>query len=69
VSVVDHGSGVSADEAPRLFEHFHTGRPAGGHGIGLALSRRIMRAHGGDLIHEPTSGGGATFTLVFPADG
>jgi two-component system OmpR family sensor kinase len=69
VSVVDHGSGVSADEAPRLFEHFHTGRPAGGHGIGLALSRRIMRAHGGDLIHEPTFGGGATFTLVFPADG
>lgn len=69
VSVVDHGSGVTADDEPRLFEHFHTGRPAGGHGIGLALSRRIMRAHGGDLVHEATPGGGATFTLCFPADG
>jgi len=68
VSVVDHGSGVAADEQPRLFEHFHTGRPAGGHGIGLALSQRIMRAHGGDLAYEPTPGGGATFTLCFPAD-
>lgn len=68
VSVVDHGAGVPADEQPRLFEHFHTGRPAGGHGIGLALSRRIMRAHEGDLVHEPTPGGGATFTLCFPAD-
>lgn len=67
VAVVDHGTGVSAADVPRLFEHFHTGRPAGGHGIGLALSRRIMRSHGGDLVHEHTPGGGATFTLSFPA--
>jgi two-component system OmpR family sensor kinase len=67
VSVVDHGTGVAAADAARLFEHFHTGRPTGGHGIGLALSRRIIRSHGGDLVHEPTPGGGATFTLSFPA--
>lgn len=67
VAVVDHGTGVAAADAPRLFEHFHTGRPSGGHGIGLALSRRIMRSHGGDLVYEPTPGGGATFTLSFPA--
>lgn len=67
VAVVDHGTGVSAADVPRLFEHFHTGRPAGGHGIGLALSRRIMRSHGGDLVHEHTPEGGATFTLFFPA--
>jgi signal transduction histidine kinase len=66
VSVVDHGTGVAAADAARLFEHFHTGRPVGGHGIGLALSRRIMRSHGGDLVHGPTPGGGATFTLAFP---
>lgn len=67
VRVVDHGSGVPETDVSRLFEHFHTGHPAGGHGIGLALSRRIMRSHGGDVVHEPTPGGGATFALVFPA--
>ena len=66
VAVVDHGSGVAAADVPRLFENFHTGRPSGGHGIGLALSRRIMRSHGGDIVHEPTPGGGATFMLSFP---
>jgi signal transduction histidine kinase len=34
--------------------------------VGLALSRLIMRSHGGDLEHEPTPGGGATFVLRFP---
>ncbi|MFM7290315.1 MAG: ATP-binding protein [Planctomycetia bacterium] len=67
VAVVDHGTGVAEADVPRLFDHFHTGRPAGGHGIGLALSRRIMRSHGGDLVHEPTPGGGATFALFFPS--
>jgi signal transduction histidine kinase len=66
VAVVDHGAGVAAADAPHLFEHFRTGRPSGGHGIGLALSRRIMRSHGGDLVYGPTPGGGATFTLSFP---
>lgn len=66
VAIVDQGTGVAAADVPRLFENFHTGRPTGGHGIGLALSRRIMRSHGGDLVHKPTPGGGATFTLSFP---
>jgi signal transduction histidine kinase len=66
VAVVDRGAGVSAAELPHLFERFHSGKPGGGHGVGLALSRLIMRSHGGDLVHEPTSGGGATFTLRFP---
>jgi signal transduction histidine kinase len=65
LAVIDHGRGVSAEESPQLFERFQTGKP-GGHGVGLALSRLIMRSHGGDLVHEPTPGGGATFTLRFP---
>jgi two-component system OmpR family sensor kinase len=66
LAVIDHGRGVAADEILHLFERFHTGKPGGGHGVGLALSRLIMRSHGGDLIHEPTPGGGATFVLKFP---
>lgn len=68
VAIVDHGPGVAAAELPRLFERFESGT-AGGHGIGLALSRTIMQGHGGDVIHAPTPGGGATFTLSFPPVG
>jgi len=67
VAVVDHGAGVAADDLPKLFERFHSGKPSGGHGIGLALSQRILHSHGGDLVHEPTAGGGATFVARFPA--
>ena len=66
LAVIDHGRGVAGEEIPHLFERFHTGKPDGGHGVGLALSRLIMRSHGGDLEHEPTPGGGATFVLRFP---
>ena len=66
LAVIDHGRGISAAEVPHLFERFHTGKPGGGHGVGLALARLIMRSHGGDLVHEPTPGGGATFRLRFP---
>lgn len=66
LAVIDHGRGISAAEVPHLFERFHTGKPGGGHGVGLALARLIMRSHGGNLVHEPTPGGGATFVLQFP---
>jgi signal transduction histidine kinase len=59
--------GVAAADLPALFERFHTGKPLGGHGIGLALSRLIARSHGGDILYEPTSGGGATFVVQLPA--
>lgn len=66
IAVVDHGAGVPEAEVPKLFERFHSGKPSGGHGVGLALSRLIMRSHGGDVAYAPTPGGGATFTLSFP---
>lgn len=37
-----------------------------GHGVGLAICRSIMEGHGGDVGHEPTPGGGATFVMRFP---
>jgi len=67
VSVVDHGTGVPPHGVAHLFERFHSASPGGGHGIGLALSRSILRAHGGDIVHVPTPGGGATFEVRFPA--
>jgi signal transduction histidine kinase len=67
MDVIDHGPGVSRVALPKLFDRFHSGKASGGHGIGLALSRRIARSHGGDLVHEATPGGGATFVLLLPA--
>jgi signal transduction histidine kinase len=64
--VRDNGPGVSPQVLPRLFEPFVTGKP-NGVGIGLALSRKIARAHGGDLELE-AAGPGASFLLTLPLE-
>jgi signal transduction histidine kinase len=73
LSVRDHGPGVSPREARRLFRPFHksardAAQSAPGVGLGLALSRRLARAIGGDLRLESTPGEGATFALRLPRD-
>jgi signal transduction histidine kinase len=72
IRVIDHGPGVSAENAAQIFDRFFsspgaTGPSARSHGVGLSLSREIMRSHGGDLEFLPTPGGGATFVARFPA--
>ena len=64
VRVRDNGSGVSRAVLPHLFEPFVTGKPSGV-GIGLALSRKIARAHGGDLVFDGEASG-ASFSLLLP---
>jgi signal transduction histidine kinase len=70
IAVVDHGPGVEAAERRRIFEKYGRGRSGRearvGAGLGLYLSRRIVRAHGGELSVEPTPGGGATFAFDLP---
>lgn len=66
LSVTDSGPGVATDIAPRVFEPFITNKP-GGMGLGLAISRSLLRAQGGDLEYEPIEAtGGARFTLRLP---
>lgn len=64
--VADDGPGVPAAFKSHLFEPFQTTKPSGT-GLGLALSRRIARAHGGDLVLEPSSAG-ASFLLTLPTE-
>ncbi|MBQ9727411.1 MAG: PAS domain-containing protein [Kiritimatiellae bacterium] len=61
----DSGTGIAPEEFVRLFEPFHTGR-AGGHGIGLAIVRRIVEDHGGRIDVSSRPGRGACFRLTFP---
>jgi two-component system, NtrC family, sensor histidine kinase HydH len=65
ISVRDHGAGLPAGAAPRIFEAFHTTRVQGT-GLGLAVARRIVELHGGQVRGENHPGGGAVFTLSIP---
>jgi signal transduction histidine kinase len=68
VSVSDRGVGIAPSEQARIFEsgvRLETSRP--GSGLGLAVVRSIVVAHGGELSVESAPGGGATFTIELPA--
>ncbi|MDB6113856.1 MAG: domain S-box-containing protein, partial [Lacunisphaera sp.] len=72
VRVNDTGIGFTYDQAAKIFEAFEQGgrhitRQFGGLGLGLAITRSIMHAHGGGIeAHSPGLNQGATFTLRFP---
>jgi len=66
IRVRDQGKGLSSAERDRLFEPFYTTK-AHGMGMGLAISRSIIEAHGGQMWVEPNDGRGATFAFTLPA--
>lgn len=66
ISVIDQGAGVPPERAEEIFEQFSSGR-TGGMGLGLAVSRAIVEAHGGQLWHEPNPAGGAIFRFTLRA--
>ena len=65
VAVADSGPGIPPERRDRLFEPFFTTKPRGT-GLGLAVSRAIARAHGGDLAVDAAAEGGARFALRLP---
>ena len=70
VAVADHGPGVAEAERERIFDQFYRprakGRAPGGTGMGLAIVKGIVEAHGGRIRVEETPGGGATFAFRLP---
>ena len=74
VWVEDEGPGVAAAEHEAVFEKFYRGRGAGaaapsGTGLGLAITREIVRAHGGTVHVEDVVPHGARFVITLPTDG
>jgi len=69
--VADNGPGIAADHLPHIFDRFFRAdesrsRSSGGVGLGLAIAKAIVEAHGGSLCAESEPGHGATFTASFP---
>lgn len=66
ISVKDRGPGIDAATLPRIFDAFYTTKPHG-MGMGLAICRSIIEAHGGMLEVRARSGGGSAFWFHLPA--
>jgi two-component system, NtrC family, sensor kinase len=68
VHISDTGPGVSPVVADRVFESFFTTKERGrGTGLGLAVSKRIVKEHGGRIGFTNNPGGGAVFWVILPA--
>ncbi len=71
IAVSDTGEGISAEDLPHVFDQFYRGeksrsRTTGGAGLGLAIARRIVEAHGGRIRVESRAGEGARFVFSLP---
>jgi signal transduction histidine kinase len=66
IDVADNGPGVPQAVAAQIFRPFTTGGRAGGAGLGLAIARDLVRAHGGDISLTETSAAGTTFQFTLP---
>lgn len=71
LTVADTGVGIPEDDLPRIFDRFYQSgqtakNKAGGTGIGLALTRELVKALGGAISAQSTVGKGTTFTVTLP---
>ncbi|MFK8113837.1 MAG: ATP-binding protein [Rubripirellula sp.] len=70
VDVIDNGPGVAEQDREKIFSLFESRKGMRGTGLGLPVSAKIMREHGGDIqIVDPAIGRGTCFRLRFPANG
>jgi len=69
--VADTGGGIRAEDLPHIFEHFYRAdqsraRSSGGTGMGLAIVKSLVEAHGGRVSVASAPGAGTTFTVTLP---
>jgi two-component system, NtrC family, sensor kinase len=66
ICITDNGEGIAPADRERIFSLFESTKGARGTGLGLPVSRKILREHGGDISVESTPGHGTTFVLYWP---
>jgi two-component system, OmpR family, sensor histidine kinase KdpD len=68
LTISDNGPGIPSDSLPYLFDKFYRvpGTPAGGTGIGLAITKAVVEAHEGTITVNNRPGGGAAFVIRLP---
>jgi signal transduction histidine kinase len=68
-AVSDTGPGIDARDLPHVFDRFVKSADSGGAGLGLAIARSLVEAHGGRITAESAPGAGTTMRFVLPAVG
>ena len=66
ITISDNGAGMSPETLAEIFTLFVSTKGSKGTGLGLTVSRKILREHGGDIHASSRVGGGSTFVLEFP---
>lgn len=66
LEVQDSGPGIPPEELPYVFERFYKSTDSGGMGLGLAIARHLVEAHGGTIRAESTPGQGTTMQVTLP---
>ena len=66
ITISDNGAGIPPEQLADIFTLFVSTKGARGTGLGLTVSRKILREHGGDIHATSRAGAGSTFALEFP---
>jgi signal transduction histidine kinase len=69
IRVIDNGAGIPPEKLPDIFKPFVSTKGTRGTGLGLAVSRKVLREHGGDIVVQSEPGRGSVFVLRLPFRG
>ncbi len=68
VTVTDTGTGIAAEDLPRVFDRFYKSKDSRGSGLGLAIARNLVGLHGGEISATSAAGEGTTIRFTLPLD-